>query len=264
MAAVGASASTDGAERQGPVAGRRGGGTCTVRLLECAAMRILLADDHPLFRLALAQAVRAVAPDAAIVEVGTFDAAHADLAVHADTDLVLLDLHMPGSHGLMGLATLRGEHPSIAVAMISAHDDPATIRRALAYGASGFISKRAAFGELTEALRAVLTCQTWLPPTLRGAVAASAPDISDRELAMRLASLSPQQTRVLVLVAEGLLNKQIADRLDVQERTVKAHLTAIFERLDVRNRTQAGVLLRSLELADPAHAPEGSNPSVLR
>lgn len=220
-------------------------------------MRILLADDHPLFRLALAQAVRAVAPDAAIAEAGTFDEAHADLAAHADTDLVLLDLHMPGSHGLMGLATLRGEHPAVAIAMISAHDDPATIRRALAYGAAGFISKRAGLDELREALRAVLACQTWLPPTLRGAVAAAKPDATDRELAARLATLSPQQMRVLGLVAEGLLNKQIADRLDVQERTVKAHLTAIFERLEVRNRTQAGVLLRSLELADPANAVEG-------
>lgn len=220
-------------------------------------MRILLADDHPLFRLALAQAVRAVAPDARIAEVGDFDAARADLAAHPDSDLVLLDLHMPGSHGLMGLATLRGEHPAIAVVMISAHDDPTTIRRALAYGAAGFISKRSGLDELQQALRSVLACETWLPPALRGAVAATSPATGDRELAARLASLSPQQMRVLVLVADGLLNKQIADRLEVQERTVKAHLTAVFERLGVRNRTQAGVLLRSLELADPVHAIEG-------
>ena len=98
-------------------------------------MRILLADDHPLFRLALAQAVRAVEPGAMVVEAGDFAAAREDIAAHPDTDLVLLDLHMPGNHGLMGLATLRGEYPAVAVAMISAHDDPATIRRALAYGA---------------------------------------------------------------------------------------------------------------------------------
>jgi DNA-binding NarL/FixJ family response regulator len=216
------------------------------------AMRLLLADDHPLFRLALAQAVRTVAPEASIDEAGSFDEARAALAAQADTDLVLLDLHMPGSHGLMGLATLRGEHPAIAVAMISAHDDPLTIRRALAYGAAGFISKRAGLDELCEALRAVLSAQAWLPPSLRGAVAATAQAADDRALAARLASLSPQQMRVLGLVADGLLNKQIADRLDVQERTVKAHLTAIFERLGVRNRTQAGVLLRSLALVDPA------------
>lgn len=211
-------------------------------------MRILLADDHPLFRLALAQAVRATAPDAQLAEAATFDEARADLAAHADTDLVLLDLDMPGSHGLIGLASLRAEHPAIAVAMVSAQDDAATIRRALACGAAGYISKRAGLDELGEALRTVLDCRTWLPPHVRDRVAA-APDPADRALAARLASLSPQQMRVLGLVADGLLNKQIADRLDVQERTVKAHLTAIFERLGVRNRTQAGVLLRTLEPA---------------
>ena len=104
------------------------------------------------------------------------------------------------------------------------------------------------------AIRTVLDCQQWLPPALRPAVegARSSPD--DAALAARLASLSPQQFRVLALVAEGLLNKQIADRLGVQERTVKAHLTAIFERLGVRNRTQASVVLRELELADPVRA----------
>ena len=215
-------------------------------------MRILLADDHPLFRLALAQAVRVVAPEAAIAETGTFDATSVELDTQPDTNLVLLDLHMPGSHGLMGLATLRGLHPTVAIVMISAHDDAATIRRALNYGAAGFISKRADLAELHEALRAVLACQTWLPPALRGIVAATVPHASDRELARRLATLTAQQMRVLGFVAEGLLNKQIASQLGVQERTIKAHLSAIFERLGVHNRTQAGVLLRSLALPDPA------------
>lgn len=215
-------------------------------------MHLLLADDHPLFRLALSQAVRSVVPEAQVKEAGTFSEACSVLAHQPDTDLVLLDLHMPGSHGLMGLTTLRGEYPALAVVMISADDDPATIRRALAYGAAGFISKRAGLDELCEALRAVLSAEVWLPPSLRGAVAAAPAAADDRALAARLATLSPQQMRVLALVADGLLNKQIADRLEVQERTVKAHLTATFERLGVRNRTQAGVLLRSLEIADPA------------
>ena len=218
-------------------------------------MRILLADDHPLFRLALAQAVRMAAPDASLAEAATFDEARADLAAHADTDLVLLDLNMPGSHGLIGLATLRSEHPAIAVAMVSAQDDPRTIRRALACGAAGFVSKRAGLDELGEALRAILDCRTWLPPHARD-IALQVDDADDEALATRLAALSPQQMRVLGFVAEGLLNKQIADRLNVQERTVKAHLTAIFERLGVRNRTQAGVLLRSLEIADAVATDE--------
>ena len=219
-------------------------------------VRILLADDHPLFRLALAQSVQRIAPEAEIAEVGSFDDALTDLAAHADTDLVLLDLHMPGSHGLMALAQLRGEHPAIAVVMISAHDDAATVQRALVHGAAGFISKRSPLEELEAALAAVLNARTWLPPSLRGVVGGAVGSSTDRQLAARLATLSPQQMRVLALVADGLLNKQIADRLGVQERTVKAHLTTIFERLDVRNRTQAGVLLRSLELADPARLLE--------
>lgn len=215
---------------------------------------LLIADDHPLFRLALAQALRDVVPDARVAEAGSLADAHRQLAEHRDIDLVLLDLHMPDSHGLMGLAALRAEHPGVAVAMISAHDDPRTIRRALAYGASAFIPKRSDVAQLREALRAVLACEDYLPPDLRDSVRAAAPDAEDASTAARLASLTPQQFKVLVRVAEGELNKQIADALGISERTVKAHLSALFEKLGVRNRTQAGVLLRSLELTDPARA----------
>ena len=191
-------------------------------------------------------------PEADIAEAEHMPGVQAALAAHPDTDLVLLDLHMPGSHGLMGLVSLRAEYPGVAVAMISAHEEPATIRRALAYGAAGYLTKRADLAELQAGLRAVLACEEWLPPDLRDAVAASAPPSGDRENAARLAQLSPQQFRVLTGVAEGRLNKQIADDLGIQERTVKAHMTAIFEKLGVRNRTQAGVLLGSLAIADPA------------
>jgi DNA-binding NarL/FixJ family response regulator len=216
--------------------------------------RILIADDHPLFRLALTQAVRELVAEATVHEADSLDAARALLDARPDTDLVLLDLHMPGSHGLMGLAALRGEHPSVAVVMISAHDDPSTIRRALDFGAAGFIAKRSDMDELKRALSAVLACEDYVPPALRDAVAHATPATDDDRLAAKLATLTPQQFRVLALVAEGRLNKQIADALAIQERTVKAHVSAIFEKLGVRNRTQAGVLLRSLELADPARA----------
>lgn len=214
-------------------------------------LQILIADDHPLFRLALRQAVTGVAPDAQIDEADSLEAARSRLQERPDTDLVLLDLHMPDSHGLVGLASLRAEFPACAVVMISAHDEPSTIRRALAYGAAGFIAKRAGLDELQAGLRAVLACEQWLPPGLRESVAATPLASDDGALASRLNSLSPQQFRVLALIAKGLLNKQIADALAIQERTVKAHVTAIFEKLDVRNRTQAGVLLGSL------HVPAG-------
>lgn len=214
--------------------------------------RILIADDHPLFRLALAQTARDAVAGAVVDEAATLAEVRERLARHPDTDLVLLDLHMPGSHGLMGLAALRAEHPAVAVAMISAHDDPATVRRALAHGACAYIPKRLGLEPLRDALASILACETWLPPGLHADE--SVPAAEDRALAARLATLTPQQFKVLERVAQGRLNKQIADELGVQERTVKAHLSVIFDKLAVRNRTQAGVLLRSLELNDPARA----------
>ncbi len=214
--------------------------------------RLLIADDHPLFRLALVQAVREIMPDAILFEADTLMAARAQLANQPDIDLVLLDLHMPGNRGLMGLVELRAEYPGVAVALISANDDPAVIRRALNYGAAGYIPKRADLNAIKTGLRAVLNCEEYVPEDLRAAVAAGQSSNADRELAARLATLTPQQLRVLVLVAEGQLNKQIADALSIQERTVKAHLTSIFEKLGVRNRTQASAILHQLETGDPA------------
>lgn len=211
--------------------------------------RILVVDDHPLFRLALVQAVGNLEEDIEIIEADGLDSARDVLGRRPDIDLALLDLHMPGSHGLMGLVTLRSEFPAVAVVMISANDDPLVMRRALTFGAAGFIPKRSSIAEIQGMLRAVIACEDPPRPVLhdRGSEAAH-----DREVAKRLASLSPQQLRVLGLVAEGLLNKQIADRLEIQERTVKAHMSAVFERLEVRNRTQASTLLRSLEITDPS------------
>jgi len=213
---------------------------------------LLIADDHPLFRAALRQAAIASVADCEVREAADLADALAALAVAPDTDLVLLDLHMPGSQGLSGLAALRGQHPGVAVLVVSAHDEPRTVRRVLDHGAAGFIPKSASPAQIGEAIRTVLDCGRWLPPRLAEAVATLAPDPRDTHLAARLARLTEQQYRVLGLIGEGLLNKQIADRLAIQERTVKAHVTAIFEKLGVRNRTQAGLLLRSLDLGEPA------------
>ncbi len=213
---------------------------------------LLIADDHPLFRAALRQAARDALGEVDLHEAGSLQVVLATLEAQPQIDLVLLDLHMPGNHGLAGLAAVRAQYPGVAVIVVSANDDPRVVRRALDHGAAGYLPKSAGLDELRDAIRSVLACETWLPAPLRASVARAQSTPADATLAARLASLSPQQFRVLVLVAEGLLNKQIADRLDVQERTVKAHLTAIFERLGVRNRTQAGVILRELELTDPS------------
>ncbi len=217
------------------------------------ATSLLIADDHPLFRAALRQAAQdALGSELTLHEAGTLDAVLAALDSAPDIDLVLLDLHMPGSHGLAGLAAVRAQHPGVAVVVVSANEDPRVVRRALDHGAAGYLPKSSGLEELRDAIQTVMACQQWLPAGLRTAVAGATSEPEDAALAARLASLSPQQFRVLTLVAEGLLNKQIADRLQVQERTVKAHLSAIFERLGVRNRTQAGVVLRELELKDPS------------
>ena len=218
---------------------------------------LLIADDHPLFRAALRGAAADAVAELAVHEAESLDGVLAILESGADIDLVLLDLHMPGNHGLAGLAAIRAQHPGVAVVVVSANDDPRVVRRALDHGAAGYLPKSSGLDDLREAIRAVLACEQWLPPVLRASVARTQSSSSDAELAARLASLSPQQFRVLTFVAEGLLNKQIADRLDVQERTVKAHLSAIFERLGVRNRTQAGVVLRGLELSDPSRRMDG-------
>ena len=218
---------------------------------------LLIADDHPLFRAALRGAAADAVAQLQVLEAESLDGVLAALDSRADVDLVLLDLHMPGNHGLAGLAAIRAQYPAVAVVVVSANDDPRVVRRALDHGAAGYLPKSSGLDELREAIRSVLACEQWLPAALRATVARAQSSQQDTELAARLASLSPQQFRVLTLVAQGLLNKQIADRLDVQERTVKAHLSAIFERLGVRNRTQAGVVLRELELRDPSRHLEG-------
>lgn len=225
---------------------------CHYRATDLTMPTLLIADDHPLFRAALRGAAADAVADLQVREADSLESVLAALEAEPDIDLVLLDLHMPGNHGLAGLAAVRAQFPGTAVMVVSANDDAQVVRRALDHGAAGYLPKRAGLEELREAIRAVLACEQWLPASLRAAVQRAPSTRADSDLAARLASLSPQQFRVLMLVAQGLLNKQIADRLDIQERTVKAHLTAIFERLNVRNRTQAGVILRELELRDPA------------
>ena len=218
---------------------------------------LLIADDHPLFRAALRGAAADAAADVDTCEAESLDGVLALLESRDDIDLVLLDLHMPGNHGLAGLAAIRAQYPAVAVVLVSANEDPAIVRRALDHGAAGYIPKSAGLDELRDAIRTVLACEQWLPPALRGAVTRTQSSPADADLAARLASLTPQQFRVLTLVAQGLLNKQIADRLDIQERTVKAHLSVIFEKLGARNRTQAGVILRELEIGDPSRQVSG-------
>ncbi|GAB3462609.1 response regulator transcription factor ErdR [Azotobacter salinestris] len=206
---------------------------------------ILIADDHPLFRSALQQALTlGLGPVVRLVEADSIAALEARLEEKADWDLVLLDLNMPGAHGFSGLVLLRGQYPQIPVVMISAQEDAAVVARAREFGASGFIPKSSPLETLQQAVRAVLDGDEWWPPQIQETVSVSA---EAKAASAGLASLTPQQFRVLSMVCDGLLNKQIAYELNVSEATVKAHVTAIFRKLGVRTRTQAALLLQQLE-----------------
>ena len=216
------------------------------------AAKIVIADDHPLFRVALRTAVAVAVPGAQISETTDLAATLAELEELVEVDLVLLDLHMRDSSGLAGLSAVRTQFPSVAVLVVSGHEDPAIVRRALDHGAAGYVPKSTAPDDIILAVRSVLANQKWVPPQIAGAVSGLQSDPADANLAARLSRLTGQQFRVLGLLAEGRLNKQIADVLDIQERTVKAHVSAILDKLGVRNRTQASLLLRRLELTRPS------------
>jgi DNA-binding NarL/FixJ family response regulator len=201
-----------------------------------AATRLVIADDHPLFRDALRQAVASVVTSARIDEAGSFEELTALLDQDSDVDLVLLDLTMPGISGFSGLIYLRAQFPAIPVVIVSASDDGGTIRQSLDFGASGFIPKRFGVDTLRDAITKVLDGDVWVPADTD---LSSATDPELVRLRDRLVTLTPQQVRVLMMLSEGLLNKQIAYELSVSEATIKAHVSAILQKLGVESRTQA-------------------------
>jgi DNA-binding NarL/FixJ family response regulator len=203
--------------------------------------RFIIADDHPLFRDALRQTVAARYPRAVIGEAATFDEVATRLGDDDDIDLVLLDLTMPGAHRLSGLLYLRAAHPAVPVVIVSASEDVSDIRQAMSFGASGYITKSLATEVIGSAIATVLGGAVWAPPDVD--FATGRPD----DIAARLATLTPQQVRVLMMLSDGLLNKQIAYELSVSEATVKAHVSAILQKLGVGSRTQAVIAAASIE-----------------
>ena len=202
--------------------------------------RFVVADDHPLFRGALQQALGRFGGDCIILEAGDFDSVKALLAEDPQIDLVLLDLAMPGASGLSGLVALRGLSPAVPIVVVSAYDDPQTIRRALDLGASGFISKSAKLDDMRRAVETVLAGGIHVPEEVE---LGEEGDLEMADLIARIQTLTPQQSRVLGMIAEGLLNKQIAYELGVSEATIKAHVSAILQKLGVDSRTQAVIAL---------------------
>lgn len=206
--------------------------------------RAIIADDHPLFRAALKQALLETL-EAPILEVASFEQLIEVIEQQPQVELVLLDLTMPGNRGLTGLTSLRSRYPDILVVIVSANEQLQTIRQAMAFGASAYIPKSMPLAELQQAVHSVLAGDTWLPEHLRDAVEAETPD-QHLDFAQRLEQLTPQQFRVLECLADGLLNKQIAFELNVQETTIKQHVSAILRKLNVINRTQAGIIFKQM------------------
>ena len=215
--------------------------------------RLLIADDHPLFRGALREAVNGLLQQADIAEAGTFDEVAELLEQGGEVDLVLLDLRMPGARGFSGLMYLRAQYPSVPVIVVSANDDPAAIRRCMEFGASGFIPKTVGVDSMRTAISRVLKGGVWTPPDVD---LTTGSDAETAELMARMATLTPQQVRVLMMLSEGLLNKQIAYQLSVSEATVKAHVSAILQKLGVESRTQAVIAAAKIEAG---HFPQSTN-----
>ncbi len=205
--------------------------------------RFIIVDDHPLFRGALGQAMGDLFPDAEVLEAGSLDELTQLLATVGEIDLILLDLTMPGVHGLSGLLYLRAQHPEVPVVIVSASDDARTIRRCIDCGASGFIPKSQPVEAMRDAIRRILGGEVWLPTDVD---LSSVPTGETAQLVSRMSTLTPQQVRVLMMLGEGLPNKQIAYKLGVSEATIKAHVSAILQKLGVDSRTQAVIAINKI------------------
>lgn len=199
---------------------------------------ILIADDHPLFRQALKLAVGRAAPDALVIEAGQLGEAAAAARGAARLDLILLDLRMPGSEGLAGVALLHAERPDTPIVVVSSADEAATAPRAHAYGAVGFVSKTADLATLEQAVTRALAGERDDP----------ADPLPRDDMAAKVASLTPTELKVLLGVIAGRLNKQVAFDLGISEGTVKGHMTMILRKLGVQNRTQAVLAARAMDV----------------
>ena len=205
--------------------------------------KIIIADDHPLFRQALLQTLTTKLPSVRWVEAESVEQLNDALKQHQDASLLLLDLNIPGAHGFNSLLKIRSQRPELPVVVVSAHEDDETIIKAMEFGASGFIPKSTQVELIFQAIKKVLKGENWVPEHVNLKKVMDKSDIGER-----ISSLTPQQHKILLMFADGLLNKQIAHQLSLSEATVKAHATAIFRKLNVLNRTQAVIAIGQLEV----------------
>lgn len=217
--------------------------------------KLIVADDHPLFRNALINAISSTFATKATVETDSFDSTCDALEQHPDADLLLLDLHMPGNCGFLGLIQLRKTYPTLPIVVISASEELDVIRRVMAFGASAYVPKSANPADISAALNSVMAGDLWVPAAIKKQVLEhqSTEAEDDLDLAAKVAQLTQQQYKVLYYLTEGWLNKQIAYDLHISEATVKAHITAIFRKLGVTNRTQVVIQAQRLTLEPPVN-----------
>jgi len=213
------------------------------------AETVIVADDHPLFRTAIKEALQASQGDTMFLEASSFETLQELVDANQNVDLVLLDLHMPGVSGFAGLVFLCKRYPSVPVVIISANEDPLVIQRALDHGAAGFIPKSSDIKTITSAINDILMGEIWAPESIQANLPGN--NVSELAMAERMARLTPQQFKVLMMVTQGLLNKQIAYDMGISEATVKAHVTAIMNKLGVSNRTQAVLAASKLDVTKP-------------
>ncbi len=209
-----------------------------------------------MFREALIHAVGNCVTDAHIVEADSLDTLQVVVEANADADVLFLDLNMPGVSGFSALAWIRSNHESLPTVIVSASDDPAVIRRSIQHGASGFIPKSSPIATLEAGIRAILDGEVWVPEGID--LHDDHLDTEEAKIAAALSSLTPHQFRVLMMLGEGLLNKQIAYQLSVSEATIKAHVTAILRKMKVNNRTQAVLAVQQLRIFAPSLLDAGS------
>jgi DNA-binding NarL/FixJ family response regulator len=210
----------------------------------------IVADDHPLFRAALCQALTLSYPKAQVYEASDMSSLQQVTEDNPKVDLLLLDLHMPGAHGFSGLVFINGHYPELPIMVVSANEKPEVMRRAIDYGAAGFLPKSSSPETISQAVNEVLKGEHWLPADVSPLSSDDKPSPLNNAAEV-IATLTPQQFRVSTMLAAGMLNKQIAYEMNITEATVKAHLTAIFKKLGVNNRTQAVLTISSLDVEPP-------------
>jgi len=209
--------------------------------------KVVIADDHPLFRTALKQAVVECMPGTLVKEVSNFGDLLHTVSLTPELEIIFLDLHMPGNDGFTGLTQLQNNYPDIVVIMVSSDETPEIMQKAINFGAAAFIPKSVDLSTIAKAINSVLEGDIWLPENMP--LSADNKQVKEhKKLAEQLAQLTPQQLTVLALIADGQLNKQIGYTLDIKENTVKKHVSAILLQLNINNRTQAGLAYQQLML----------------